>query len=103
MAFLARNDDKIGFQQRWIDLIMKCISSVNYRIKVNGEYTQTIIPQHGLRQGDPLSPYLFLLCAEGFSAMLQKAEQDQKIVGIRVCQQAPSVNHLFFLQMTHWC
>lgn len=75
---------KLGFQREWVDLIMKCVSSVTYRIKVNGEYTDTVTPQRGLRQGDPLSPYLFLLCAEGLSAMLRKAEWDGEIVGIQV-------------------
>lgn len=67
--------------------------SVNYRIKVNGEYTNTIVPHRSLRQGDPLSPYLFIICAEGLSAMLQQAELEGKIGGIRVCHAAPSVNH----------
>jgi hypothetical protein len=49
-----------------------------------------------LRQGDPLSPYLFLLCAEGFSALLQQAEQEGKIAGVKVCPSAPSVLHLLF-------
>ena len=49
-----------------------------------------------MRQGDPLSPYLFILCAEGLSAMLQKAEEDGRIQGIRVCRAAPRINHLFF-------
>jgi hypothetical protein len=75
---------------------MRCVSTVNYRIKVNGKHTDAITPQRGLRQGDPLSPYLFIICAEGLSAMLQKAERDRKIIGIKVCRTAPSVNHLFF-------
>lgn len=68
----------------------------SYCIKVNGEYSNRIIPQRGLRQGDPLSPYLFILCAEGFSALLQRAQKEGKIEGIRVCRAAPRINHLFF-------
>ena len=81
---------------QWTKLIMKCVTTVSYQIKVNGEYTERIHPQRGLRQGDPLSPYLFIMCAEGLSAMLQKAEMEEKIKGIKICRSAPRVNHLFF-------
>ena len=46
--------------------------------------------------GDPLSPYLFLICAEGFSALLHQAERDGSLQGIKVCPNAPSVSHLLF-------
>lgn len=75
---------------------MLCVTTVSYSIKVNGEMLRRIIPQRGLRQGDPLSPYLFIICAEGLSAMLQQAEEDGKIEGIKVCGEAPRINHLFF-------
>jgi hypothetical protein len=58
--------------------------------------TEMIIPQRGLRQGDPLSPYLFLLCAEGFSALLYEAERNGSIKAIKLCREAPSVSHLLF-------
>jgi hypothetical protein len=67
---------------------MKCVTSVSYRIRINGEYTESFRPQCGLQQGDPLSPYLFILCAEGLSA--------SSIEGIRICLGAPCVSHLFF-------
>lgn len=75
---------------------MRCVTTVTYRIKVNNEYTGRIVPGWGLCQGDPLSPYLFILCAEGFSTMLQKAEEEGRLEGIKVCRDAPRVNHLFF-------
>lgn len=75
---------------------MMCVTSVKYRIRVNGELTEEFVPERGLRQGDPLSPYLFLLCAEGFSSLLAKAEVEGRICGVRVCRGAPPVSHLLF-------
>ena len=63
---------------------------------VNGQPTGYVRPQHGLRQGDPLSPYLFLLCAEGLSALFRKAERDSLIRGISISRGGPRISHLFF-------
>ena len=87
---------RLGFHEDWIDLIMKYVTTVKYHIKVNGEISEEIIPQRGLRQGDPLSLYLFLLCAEAFSCLLLSAEARGELTGVRVCQEAPSINHLLF-------
>jgi len=56
----------------------------------------SFVPQRGLRQGDPLSPYLFLICAEAFSALLKKNERDGLIAGVKTCPQAPCISHLLF-------
>nr|DAD19321.1 TPA_asm: hypothetical protein HUJ06_020784 [Nelumbo nucifera] len=55
-----------------------------------------IIPGRGLRQGDPLSPYFFILCAEGLFALMYKAEREGLISGCRICWGVPSVSHLLF-------
>jgi hypothetical protein len=68
---------KMGFATRWVDLIMKCVSIVKYRVKVNGDYSEHIRPHRGLRQGDPLPPYLFIICAEGLSALFKRAEKGE--------------------------
>jgi len=87
---------KMGFQERWISLSMMCVKSVSFSVLNNREPKGRIIPTRGLRQGDPISPYLFLLCAEGLSAMLRRKASLWKIKGISVCRKAPQISHLLF-------
>jgi hypothetical protein len=87
---------KLGFAPQWVDLVMRCVKMVSYQIKVNGRLCEAFVPERGLRQGDPLSPYLFILCAEGFSVLLRKAEEEGLIEGIQLCPEAPKINLLFF-------
>lgn len=70
--FLGDVLTKMGFSARWMQLIIKCVSTVRYEIVNSGRKMGPIIPTRGIRQGDPLSPYLFLVCAEGFSALINK-------------------------------
>lgn len=66
---------RLVFDLTWIRTVMRCVTSARYAVRVNGELTHTVIPLRGIRQGDPISPYLFLLCTEGLSCcLLQKRE-----------------------------
>ena len=86
---------RLGFHVKWVDLIMACVTSVTYSIMVNGEPKRYIRPTRGLRQRDPLSPYLFLICAEGLSALMRKAERDSLLKGVCICRGGPRISFIF--------
>ena len=96
-GYLDAMMQKMGFQERWISLMMMCVTTVSYSVLINGEPKGRIVPTRGLRQGDPISPYLFLLCAEGLSAMLQRNEGREVLRGVQVCRRAPRVSHLLLV------
>ncbi|KAL8131281.1 hypothetical protein AgCh_007272 [Apium graveolens] len=87
---------KMGFDHWWVHLIMQCVTSVSYQIVHARREIGPIMPSRGLRQGDPLSPYLFIICAEGLSAMLHRFESQKMIQGVKVCRRAPSITHMLF-------
>lgn len=87
---------KMGFCTSFVRLILKCVSSVRFAVKVNGELLPFFTPSRGFRQGDPISPYLFLVCAEGFSSLLKYYGGNYIDRGIRVSWRAPWINHLLF-------
>jgi hypothetical protein len=87
---------RLGFVERWIQLIMGCVQSVSYSIIINGSPVGDIQPSRGICQGDPISPYLFLICAEALSALLQQAEKNGVISGVPTSPRGPKLSHLFF-------
>jgi hypothetical protein len=95
-SFLEKIMEKMGFVEAWIKLVMNCVRSVSYWVKLNGNLEDPFIAERGIRQGDPLSPYLSILCVEGLSALLKSTEEDGSLQGIRLCTGAPKINHLFF-------
>ncbi|XP_019190293.1 PREDICTED: uncharacterized protein LOC109184710 [Ipomoea nil] len=86
----------LGLERGWVEMIMLCVTSVNYSIMVNGDVAGRGRPTRGIRQGDPLLPYLFIICAEGLSILLQQAEARGDIHSVRVVRGAPTITHLFF-------
>lgn len=70
---------QMGFNEKWIQLIIGCVKIVSYSVLVNGEHSGMIQPTRGIRQADPLSPFLFLLC--GLNALIKRAENSGEIYG----------------------
>ena len=83
-----------------MNLIMQCVTSVEYRVRFNTEETESFKPSRGLRQGDPLSPYLVLLCAEGLSALIAH-EEGVGNLGVFRCVVTPQRFLIYCSLMIH--
>ncbi|KAH9726440.1 reverse transcriptase domain-containing protein [Citrus sinensis] len=94
--FLSSIMLKMGFSSDFVKLIMLCVSTVTYKIPRDGLEIGPIAPSRGLRQGDPLSPYLFIICAQGLSSLINHYERAGLLHGIRIARGAPCLTHLFF-------
>ncbi|XP_040372858.1 uncharacterized protein LOC112194030 [Rosa chinensis] len=82
--------------QSLVKLIMSCITSTSFQICLNGELTQSFNAQQGIRQGDPLSPYIFVLCMEKLSHLIQSTVDIGAWKAVRASQSGPKISHLFF-------
>ena len=91
---------KMKFPESWIKLIIQCVSTVSYQVLINGSPGQIIIPSQGLRQGDPLSPYLYILCANVLSCMINQAEFFGWWKGIKISRQPDGITHLMYADDT---
>ena len=87
---------KLGFDRRLVNLLLECVTSARYRINHAGKEFGLIVPERGIRQGDPLSSYIFLICMEGLTALIQENVRRKNIKGIKVARGAPVLSHLFF-------
>ena len=94
--FLQRIMQKIGLPDQWVNLAMETVRTASYSTLINGEPRGFFTPTSGIKQGDPLSPYLFLLCAEGLSSLIRRAVDSQLLKGVMSCQGGVRVSHLLF-------
>uniref|UniRef100_A0A2N9IDR3 Reverse transcriptase domain-containing protein n=1 Tax=Fagus sylvatica TaxID=28930 RepID=A0A2N9IDR3_FAGSY len=95
-SFLLHILKLLGFCDKWIELIRECISSPSFSVLINGSPHDMISPSRGLRQGDPLSPFLFILGTEVFSRILITAEENHLFKGFTLARTCPRVSHLLF-------
>uniref|UniRef100_A0A803P4L4 Reverse transcriptase domain-containing protein n=1 Tax=Cannabis sativa TaxID=3483 RepID=A0A803P4L4_CANSA len=95
-GFLEEMMKCLGYDERWITKIMGCVKTVTFSVLLNGEARGHIIPERGLRQGDPLSPFLFLICLEGLSCLINEASRANKIHGLQFGHLESRLTHLLF-------
>ena len=96
-CFLEDVMRKMGFNESWIALMMVCVKTVSYLVLVNGEPKGLIKPSRGIRQGEPLSPFLFLLCTEGLNNLILKAASEGSLHGFALSRRSPRLTHLLFV------
>ncbi|CAL1355512.1 unnamed protein product [Linum trigynum] len=94
--FLRDTLIEVGLPSSWIHCIMYCVEHNHMRIFWNGELSHPITPSRGVRQGDPLSPYLFVLCMERLSHRIDQAVRDKSWKPIKLSANGPALTHLFF-------
>ena len=76
---------------------METMCTTLYSVMINGESKGFVQPSRGIMQGDPLSPYLFLLCAEGLSEMIRRAMKNREIHGVLSCPNGVCISHILFV------
>lgn len=100
MAILERVLIQMGFHLIFVNWVMQCISTVTYSFLINEEATGNVVPSRGIRQGDPMSPYVFILCGEVLSGLCREAQRDGSMTGIIIATKCPRINHLLFADDT---
>ena len=92
--------EKMGFGIKWRQWVLNWISSPSLLVLVNGKPTREFGLKRGLRQGDPLSPFLFNVVVEGLNALFRKAESIEMLRGVNFGMESVNVSHLQFVDDT---
>ncbi|GMJ13878.1 hypothetical protein HRI_005057000 [Hibiscus trionum] len=88
---------RMRFDEFWVSTLMNCVTFVSYSVNCNGSIDAPFVLTHGLRQGDLLSPYLFLICVEGLSSILHNAKALVSILGSKVGRFGVSITHILLI------
>lgn len=94
--FIHRVLKAVGFDDNVAKLINQCLSTVRFTLLLNGTKSSSITPSKGIRQGDPLSPYLFILCIEVLARLINRETDAGKIHGAKIATGAPGITKLVY-------
>jgi hypothetical protein len=87
---------QLGFAPTFINWILQCVTTVSSSVLVNGGKTEKFSPSRGLRQGDPLSPYLFILCQEVLSRLIEQQFRLGQMSGVKMNASGLAITHVMF-------
>ena len=95
--FLLSIFKHFGFSDKWIQMISQCISTPSFFILINGSPAGFFTSNRGIRQGDPISPFLFILVTDVLSRLFLQKEADSSLQGIKIARNCPPISHLMFV------
>lgn len=88
----------MGFDAKWTRLLVHCMTIVKYKVTHRGKEMVPIYPTRGVRQGDPILPYLFIICHDGFTTLINSYIYKGWLHGCKVANGAPSISHILFVE-----
>ena len=95
-SFLRESLMELSLPQLMVDIVMNCVTSAKLQILWNGEPMEAFQPTRGIRQGDPLSPYLYVICMERLAHLIEREVQLGTWKPVRASRQGPVVSNLAF-------
>ena len=95
-GFLKAVFIKFGFSVTFVNWILQCVSTESSSVLINGGKTECFSPSRGLRQGDPISPYLFIICQEILSRLIERQFTLGNISGAKMNTSGPTFTHVMF-------
>jgi hypothetical protein len=85
-----------GFSGTFVNWVLQCVTTSSSALLINGGKTESFNPSRGLRQGDPLSPYLFIMCQEVLSRIIDRQFALRKLSGAKMNVAGPPITHVMF-------
>ncbi len=94
--FICRVLMALGFDSAVVNLIKQCLSTVKFTLLLNGTKSFSFTPSRSIRQGDLLSPYLFILCSEVLARLINKEAVEGNIHGAKIAPSSPGITKLMY-------
>ncbi|XP_060964042.1 uncharacterized protein LOC133033349 [Cannabis sativa] len=95
-SFILATLKGLGFHRTFVNWVEKCIMAKQMGLLINGSVHGTLSPSCGLRQGDPLSPALFIIAADVLSRLIAGRKAEGRLEGFKLSREGPAVTHLMF-------